>query len=1144
MDYSLTDRYLREEGTVYLTGVQGLVRMLFDRARQDRARGLRSGTFVSGYEGSPLGGYDLEIARRAGLLADLDVVHRPALNEELAATAVMGTQLTGHIDRLRTEGVAGVWYGKAPGLDRASDALRHANLIGTDPRGGAVALAGDDPAAKSSTVPCSVEGTLADLVMPTLYPADSQDVLDFGLHAHHLSRFTGLWSALKITTAVADGASTAQVDPGRIVPETGQAGLSVHRPTARLLGADLAELERTLYAVRLPRALEYARLNGLNRIVRSSPGDRVGIIAAGKTYLDVREALAVLGLDEAALGQHGIRLLKLGMIWPAEPEIIGQFADGLDELIVVEEKRAFVETSVKEILYGRAGAPAVHGKRDARGNALFATSGELDADAVTAGLARALDRLAIGSVQAWRSRPRRDRIQLPLLARTPYFCSGCPHNSSTKASPDALVGGGIGCHAMVMFLPPEQVGQVVGLTQMGGEGAQWIGLAPFTERQHFVQNIGDGTFFHSGSLAVRASVAAGVNVTYKLLYNSAVAMTGGQQPVGVQPLASLIRLLLAEGVTKVVVTTDDLARTKARTLPRGVSVRPRGDLLAVQEELAGQPGVTVLIHDQECAAEKRRKRRRGKAATPAAKVVINERICEGCGDCGEKSNCLSVHPVSTEFGRKTKIHQSSCNADYSCLEGDCPSFVTVIPAPQRRTLPAALDAADLPAPVPAVGDEEFRMRITGIGGTGIVTVAQVLATAAAIDGRQVRALDQTGLAQKGGAVVSDLTMTRAPAELASKLGAGRCDLYLGCDALVASDGSYLKAADPDRTIAVVSVTEIPTGAMVTDTAVAFPEQSAVRSAVDAATADACYLDAGTIARQGLDDEQYANMVMVGAAYQRGALPLSADVIEQAITLNGVAVAANLQAFRLGRQAIAGPAGPAAAAAEVTDAAPGSDLDSLLAVRIADLIGYQDEGYARQYAEFVRAVRATETERLPGSGATPIAEAVARSLHKLMAYKDEYEVARLALDPAFGAQLAAEFGPGSRVSYRLHPPVLRALGRKQKITLGPWFRPAFGVLRAGRRLRGTPADIFGYTSIRRTERSLITEYRDTMTQALTRLDAENRDLVARIAALPDLIRGYEQVKLGNLERYRAELSVLQAELAQPRGTLAGAGSAAS
>jgi indolepyruvate ferredoxin oxidoreductase len=1160
MEYSLTDRYLREEGTVYLTGVQGLVRMLFDRARQDRARGLRSGTFVSGYEGSPLGGYDLEIARRAGLLADLDVVHRPGLNEELAATAVMGTQLTGHIDRLRTEGVAGVWYGKAPGLDRASDALRHANLIGTDPRGGAVALAGDDPAAKSSTVPCSVEGTLADLAMPTLYPADSQDVLDFGLHAHYLSRFTGLWSALKITTAVADGASTAQVDPGRIVPETGQAGWSAHRPTARLLGADLAELERTLYSVRLPRALEYARLNGLNRIVRSAPGDRVGIIAAGKTYLDVREALAVLGLDEAALGRCGIRLLKLGMIWPAEPEIIGQFADGLDELIVVEEKRAFVETSVKEILYGRAAAPAVHGKRDARGNVLFGTAGELDADAVTAGLARALDRLDIASVQAWRSRPRRDRIQLPLLARTPYFCSGCPHNSSTKASPDALVGGGIGCHAMVMFLPPEQVGQVVGLTQMGGEGAQWIGLAPFTERQHFVQNIGDGTFFHSGSLAVRASVAAGVNVTYKLLYNSAVAMTGGQQPVGVQPLASLIRLLQAEGVAKVVVTTDDPTRTRARSLPRGVQIRPRGELLAVQEELAGQPGVTVLIHDQECAAEKRRKRRRGKAVTPAAKVVINERICEGCGDCGEKSNCLSVHPVSTEFGRKTRIHQSSCNADYSCLEGDCPSFVTVIPAPQRRTLPAALDAADLPAPVPAVGAEEFRMRITGIGGTGIVTVAQVLATAAAMDGRQVRALDQTGLAQKGGAVVSDLTMTRAPAELASKLGAGRCDLYLGCDALVASDGSYLKAADPDRTIAVVSVTEIPTGAMVADTAVEFPEQSAVRSAVDAATADACYLDAGTIARQGLDDEQYANMVMVGAAYQRGALPLSADAIEQAITLNGVAVAANLQAFRLGRQAVARPAaaaevvaGPTAAAATAAaagsaaaGAAAGSDLAGLLAVRIADLIGYQGEGYARQYEEFVRQVRVTETERLPGSGEgeSAITEAVARSLHKLMAYKDEYEVARLALDPAFDAQIAAEFGPGSRVSYRLHPPVLRALGRKHKITLGPWFRPAFQMLRAGRRLRGTPADVFGYTSIRRTERSLITEYRDSMTQALTRLDAENRDLVARIAALPDMIRGYEQVKLGNLERYRAELSALQAELAQPRGTLAGAGSATS
>jgi indolepyruvate ferredoxin oxidoreductase len=1140
MDLTLTDRYLREEGTVYLTGVQALVRVLFDRARQDRARGLRSGTFVSGYEGSPLGGYDLELNRRTDLLGELDIVHRPGVNEELAATSVMGTQLTGKVGGIRTDGIAGVWYGKSPGLDRATDALRHANLIGTDPHGGAVALAGDDPAAKSSTLPCASEPALAELGMPTLYPGDSQDVLDFGLHAHYLSRYTGTWSAMKITTAVADGASTALVHPGRITPAGGE---GTHQPSARLLGADLAELERTLHMVRLPRALEYARLNGLNKIVRSGPDDRIGLVAAGKTYFDLREALAVLGLDESDLERYGIRLLKLGMIWPVEPEIVGEFAAGLDEIIVVEEKRAFLETSVKDILYGRAGAPAVRGKRDAAGNTLFATAGELDADAVAAGLARALDRRDIAAVRAYRDRPRREKLQLALLPRTPYFCSGCPHNSSTKADPDALVGGGIGCHAMVMFMPSERVGQVVGVTQMGGEGAQFIGLAPFSDRDHYIQNIGDGTFFHSGSLAVRASVAAGMNVTYKLLYNSAVAMTGGQTPAGGLALPSLIRLLQAEGAVKVVVTTDDPGRTRAQSLPHGTQIRHRDDLLAVQKELASVPGVTVLIHDQECAAEKRRKRRRGKVQAPAERVVINERICEGCGDCGAKSNCLSVHPVDTEFGRKTQIHQSSCNLDYSCLEGDCPSFVTVRPGQQasggqRRVLPPPLAAGDLTDPVPAFsadGPDRFRMRITGIGGTGIVTVAQVLATAAVIEDRQVRALDQTGLAQKGGAVVSDLTVSTGAAELASKLGESRCDLYLGCDALVATDGSYLKAADPDRTVAVISVTETPTGAMVTDTSVVFPEQAAIRSAVDAVTARAAYVEAGAIARQGLDDEQYANMVLVGAAYQAGALPLGGEAIERAIELNGVAVAANVQAFRLGRLAVADPDRLRAMlgdddAVVPADADPQAhtDLAGLLAIRIADLTGYQDEGYARQYADFVERVRVAEAAALPGESA--VTEAVARSLHKLMAYKDEYEVARLALDPAFEAQLTETFGPGSRVSYRLHPPMLRSLGLQHKVELGPWFKPAFQVLRSSRRLRGTPADVFGYSRIRRLERQLIADYRASVEGALSQLSPGNHEVVTRIAALPDMIRGYEQVKLANVARYRRELAALQAELA--------------
>ena len=1120
MDYALSDRYLIEDGTVYLTGVQALVRVVLDRTRRDRAAGLRTATLISGYEGSPLAGYDLELDRNTALLADLDVVHRPGLNEELAATSVMGSQLAGQVGTLRPDGVAGVWYGKSPGLDRASDALRHANLVGTDPRGGAVALVGDDPAAKSSTVPCASEAALADLAIPTLYPADSQDVLDFGLHAHDLSRFTGLWSALKIVTAVADGAGTVRVH--RSAPALDDAEPSGHRPNGRLLGADLMALEHGLHTVRLPRALEYARRAGLNQIVRGGAGDRVGIVAAGKTYLDVREALSLLGLNDAGLARHGIRLLKLGMIYPLEPEIVTRFAEGLDEVIVVEEKRSFVETAVKEVLYGRSGAPAVRGKRDAAGGTLFAPMADLDADAVAAGLARALDRLDIASVRAWRDRPRRERVSLPLLSRSPYFCSGCPHNSSTKAGPDTLVGAGIGCHAMVMFMPPEQVGDVVGVTQMGGEGAQWIGMAPFVDEPHLVQNLGDGTFAHSGSLAIRAAVAAGVNVTYKLLHNSAVAMTGGQDPVGAIPVPRLAELLLAEGVAKVVITSD--APSRLRGLPRGVKVRHRDELPAVQRELARVPGVTVLIHDQECAAEKRRKRRRGKAPTPTERVVINERICEGCGDCGARSTCLSVHPVPTEFGRKTRIHQASCNLDYSCLDGDCPSFVTVRPggSPARRSSPV-LEPGDLPAPAPAVRADTFRMRITGVGGTGIVTVAQILATAAVIEGREVRSLDQTGLAQKGGAVVSDLTITTGSAGHAAKLGAAQCDLYLGCDALVAADPARLKVADPARTVAVVSTTEVPTGHMVADTSITFPESARIRSAVQRASATAVFLDAGALARRLLGDEQHANLLLVGAAYQSGAIPLDAESIEQAITLNGVAVAANLQAFRQGRRAVSGP-GPDAAAG------PAEDADGLLAARVADLTSYQNAGYAREYEEFVGRVRAVEEARVPGS--TALTEAVTRNLHKLMAYKDEYEVARLALDPAFAREIAAEHGRGSRLTYRLHPPVLRALGVRKKIAFGPWFRIVFRALHTARRLRGTPFDPFGHSGMRRLERRLITEYRTTIDAVLPVLTTDNHDLVTRIAALPDMIRGYEQIKLDNVGRYHEALASLRSELSSP------------
>ncbi|MBM7814359.1 indolepyruvate ferredoxin oxidoreductase family protein [Saccharothrix algeriensis] len=1145
--FTLEDRYLREEGVVHLTGVQALVRLLFDRVRHDRATGSRTAVFVSGYEGSPLAGYDLELARRAALLAGHDVVHRPGLNEELAATSVLGSQLTATLPGRRYDGVTGVWYGKAPGLDRATDALRHANLAGADPRGGAVALVGDDPNAKSSTVPCASEQALADLAVPVFFPADPQDVLDFGLHAVELSRAAGVWSALKVVANVADASGTATVRRGWAAPALPE-GAYRHRPTSRLLGGELAALERGLFTVRLPLALEYVRASGVNRVVRRTPHDRVGIITAGKSYLDVRQALRDLGLDDAALARHGVRVLKLGVIHPVEPGVVREFADGLEQVVVVEEKRSFVEAAVKDLLYGRTGAPAVHGKTGPDGRALFGEAGELDPERIAAGLARVLAPLGIEPVEAWRRRGRRERIAVPLLARTPYFCSGCPHNSSTRVPEGTLVGGGIGCHTMALFMEPEQVGTVVGVTQMGGEGAQWIGMAPFVEADHFTQNIGDGTFTHSGSLAVRAAVAAGVNVTYKLLHNSAVAMTGGQDAVGGLPVERIAALLLLEGVRKVVVTSDAPRRLRRRSFPPGVEVRDRSELLRAQQELAAVPGVTVLIHDQECAAEKRRKRRRGEQQAPATRVVVNERVCEGCGDCGAKSNCLSVQPVDTEFGRKTAIHQSSCNVDYSCLEGDCPSFVTVVPGgarPRAESAELGPDATPEPERGPGV---DFAVRVTGIGGTGVVTVGQVLATAAVLDGRHVRTLDQTGLAQKGGAVVSDVKVGEVPVDRAPKLAAGECDLYLACDALVGADPAHLAAADPARTTAVVSTTEVPTGRMVVDTSVSFPEPERVRSALESATARTVALDARAVAEELFGDGQFANVLLLGVAYQTGALPLTASALERAIELNGVAVAKNVQAFRHGRRLVAAPPaapvpavaeppaahGPAAARVRaLVRAEPGSELARLLDVRVPDLVAYQDERYARDYARFVERVRVLE------GGPTRVTEQVARHLHKLMAYKDEYEVARLSLDPGLERRIKAEFGDAARFAHRLHPPVLRALGVRRKVALGPWFRPVFRLLHALRRLRGTRLDVFGYAGVRRVERELVGEYRAAVLAALPSAGADPA-AVAELAALPDLVRGYEEVKLANVRRYRRRQAEILAGLAPATVPTASAG----
>lgn len=1136
---SLRDRYEATAGRVQLTGIQALARLPIEQHRRDLGAGLSVATFISGYEGSPLAGYDLELGRIRDLLELNDIAFVPGLNEEAAATAIQGTQLVNTLDGATRDGVLGIWYGKAPGLDRATDAMRHGNLMGSHPTGGALVLVGDDPGAKSSSVPCSSESALSDLAIPFLYPADSADVIRLGLHAIEVSRATGLWVGLKIVTSVADGSSTVELSNDQPHPRL-PAGAKRHVPTGHLLQPTLGPLERDQLGNRLRLAREYSQLNDLNEVVGRGPVDRLGVVAAGRTWLDVLTALEKLGVSADMLKPRGVRLLRVGMPYPLSDAVLRDFAAGLDEVVVVEEKRSFMETAIREALYGLPTPPRILGKRGPGGDEFFPEHGELDVDLIVERLAsRLFAHELIPSLPTPRADVPAGRLRLPLAVssavtderRVPYFCSGCPHNSSTKPVEGSLVGAGIGCHAMVLLMDPAQVGSVTGLCQMGGEGLQWIGMAPFTERGHFVQNLGDGTFDHSGSLAIRAAVAAGVNITYKLLYNSAVAMTGGQQAVGAMRVPQIVDVLRAEGVSRIVVTTEDRSRYRRVRLPRGVSVRSRTDLDEVQRELAEVPGVTVLIHDQECATESRRRRRRAGSDAPVeTRVMIDERVCEGCGDCGRKSNCLSVHPVETDFGRKTQIHQSSCNLDESCLEGDCPAFLTVRP-PRRskrgRDGVVALGAEAVVDPPIAVG-EYVGVRLAGIGGTGVVTVSQVLAMAGLIAGWDVRSLDQTGLAQKGGAVVSDVRFRRAgPAS--NKLAAGECDLFLGCDLLVAADRATLAVSSPARTTAVLSTSVVPTGRMVSDVNAAVPDRDAMAARIGDEHKSLHVFDARGLAVALFGDDQYANMLVLGAGFQTGALPIPATAIEEAIRLNGVAVELNLQAFRRGRQRVADPR----ALAEVEQAArsqrvgiaptPSGEplgLDELVAARAQELTAYQDAGYASRFEAIVESVRRAESGLRPGS--TELSEVVARHLFKLMAYKDEYEVARLLTRAESSGAVAAAFGPGAHVSWNLHPPALRAIGVKRKLRLGRWFVGALIMLRGLRRLRGTRFDPFGRAQVRRIERELIEEYVETLEWLSDGLTSDSFEIALRIAQLPDMVRGYEEVKLATVDRYRSAL----------------------
>ena len=1146
--FSLDDKYTLTEGRILLTGIQALVRLPLDQHRRDAAAGIRTGTYITGYQGSPLGELDKQMRLAGKHLKEHHVVFQPGINEDVAATAIYGTQFLEKFPHAQYDGVVGIWYGKAPGVDRTGDAFRHAQFIGTSASGAALALGGDDPACKSSTIPSDSSIAFYDFFMPTLYPADPQDILTLGLHGIAMSRFCGLWSALKIVTNVADGGAIIEVHPDLarpVLPELEIGGRPFRKTQDfRLIPPNTVELERLIHYERMAAARAYAAANKLDRITVSGPDDRFGLLAAGKTYTDLMQALDALGLTERELNQAGVRVYKLAMTAPLEPEGLTRFAAGLKEILCVEEKRGFAEMQVRDILYNRPDRPLVYGKTDERGQPLFPIHDEMQPDQVArivAGwLAPRLNRPDLIERTRWMEDIAQRKVE-PVMPRIPYFCSGCPHNTSTQVAAGDLAGGGIGCHAMASYMNRG----VAWLTHMGGEGAPWMGLAPFTELGHMFQNVGDGTYAHSASKAVEACIASGVNITFKLLYNAAVAMTGGQQVIGIPPTIQLAQQLAAEGARRIVIVPEDMSRYPETRPGANIEVRPKAEYMQVQEELKAVPGTTVLIFDQQCAAQKRRLRKRGLLATPNRRVVINPAVCEGCGDCGAKSNCLSVVPVETDYGRKTAIHQSSCNMDYSCLKGDCPSFMTVELAegtrPVRRKGAAAGDDMALPEPADkAASDRPYKALLIGIGGTGVVTVDALLTTAALIDGKYCLHLDQTGLAQKGGAVVSNFILCDRPITHSNKVSAGEADLLIAFDVLASVSADSLSRFHPEVTVAVVNTAKLPTGQLVTDVNAQFPAASLLAERLNRYTRRAknLYLNSEEIAEGLFGDHMANNVFLLGVAYQAGLIPLSCASIEEAVRANAVAVEQNLKAFHWGRRYVVDPQAVldligsgevredarTAALARLKRWAPrqvpafeglaadypaGDALADVLHPRVVDLILYQNAAYARRYLEAVRRVAGEEARRTPGRDELTLS--VARWLFKLMAVKDEYEVARLWLqDPTYDQAQAAYAGKVKRYIH-LHPPLFRKMGLNDKLKLGGWFMPGLRALYALRRVRGTALDLFGASAHRRWERRLVGWYLSQIDALLPHLTADTHATAVAIARLPDHIRGYESVK---------------------------------
>jgi indolepyruvate ferredoxin oxidoreductase len=1151
-DVSLDDKYTATTGKIFLSGIQALVRLPMMQRLRDEAAGLNTAGFVSGYRGSPLGGLDENLWKAKGHLEASRIQFVPGVNEDLAATAVWGTQTVDLIGPAKYDGVFAMWYAKGPGVDRCGDVFKHMNHAGTAKHGGVLLVAGDDHGAYSSTLPHQSDHIFSACMIPVLYPSNVQEYLDLGVHGWAMSRFSGLAVAFKALADTVESSASVDADPFRVEVRLPQdfampeGGLNT-RLSSVPLGLQARNQEALMQDYKIYAALAYARENKLNRTTIDSADAKLGIIASGKSYVDVLEALEELGIDEAMAAQVGLRLFKVAMIWPLEPEGVREFAQGLEEILVVEEKRQVVEYQLKEQLYNWRDdvRPRVIGKFDdkgewvsPRGEWLLPPKADFSVAQVARVIAGRIARLDLDERTRDLIKARlafleaKDAVLMKAVTtpfRPAFYCSGCPHNTSTKVPDGSFALAGIGCHVMATSIYPEMNKLT---THMGGEGTPWIGQAAFSKVPHVFQNLGDGTYFHSGYLAIRAAIAAKVNITYKILYNDAVAMTGGQPVDGITSVRLIARQMAAEGVQRIALVTEDLSRYEDKSgLPEGLTLHDRKQMDEVQRELRELPGVTVLIYDQTCAAEKRRRRKKGEFPDVAKRMVINEAVCEGCGDCGVQSNCVAILPKETEFGRKRAIDQSACNKDYSCTKGFCPSFVTVEGGTLKKS--KAASAADdgwstLPQPVLPSIATPYNILINGIGGTGVITVGALMGMAAHLEGKGASVLDMTGMSQKNGSVTSHVKIAETPERLrAQRIATGEADLVLGCDMLTTGALDAISKMRPGRTMVVVNLHEQPTGTFAQQRDWEFPAEQ-VRALIEEAVGGKVgvnsgvdFLDATKLATALMGDSIAANLFMLGYAWQRGLVPLSEASLMRAIEMNGVAIASNQRSFLWGRRAavdLARVERAAVPAKPVVMQMPQS-LDSLIKKRVDFLTGYQDAAYAARYADLVARVR--EREAALGVG-NKLATAVAKSLFKLMAYKDEYEVARLYTDGRFVEQLKTQFDGGFTLKFNLAPPLFAkkdAKGHLVKAEFGSWMWGAFKLLAKLKGLRGGAFDVFGRTAERKMERALIVEYRDMVEELVLGLNAGNHALALALAALPEQIRGFGHVKEQAVAEYR-------------------------